>query len=681
MKKAACISIGLVIFICCFTDFAWSIKISLNIQKGEKITKTYVKHGVSCADYQYYYQKIVGKPSSITYDTISVIYRESSIFPTCQIDIKYSIQALPGVSSGVYPFTVHYIVYDSLNDHSFDFDFTIGIDVPDINITPKSFSMLNVEKSFNSPGPTPEGLAFDGTYLWNSDTVNDKIYKLDTSGKIVSSFNSPSVFPGGLAFDGTYIWNADFVYATIYKMDTSGKVITSFEFVGTSPEGLAFDGTYLWTVDSWDERIYKLTTSGEVVASFDSPTGVPGGLAFDGNHLWLSDWGDKRIYKIDTSGNIITVFDVPFISLEGLTFQGVHLWIADSYEGSINRLAIPYVGTTMHQTYTAKNNGISPLQISSVMVKGSNAAEFSIQNDTCSNQSLTSSETCTFDAVFSPTKEGEKSATIEITSNDPDTPILSIPINGRAEINTRLEMVKAFVTRFYQLCLSRDPDPAGLYNWITALLEYTLTGSDVAYGFVFSPEFLGKNTSDEDYLKVLYEAFFNRDPDPSGWDGWIAALKSGSSREEVLNGFIYATEFANLCEKYGILAFEDKSPKNPKEYIEAFVTRFYQLCLDRNPDPMGLETWTNNLLNQIQTGADVAHGFIDSKEFLEKNTTNEEYLTILYKAFFNRDPDSAGFSTWLAELNAGKDRGYVLDGFLYSQEFSELCKAYGINPY
>jgi hypothetical protein len=115
--------------------------------------------------------------------------------------------------------------------------------------------------------------------------------------------------------------------------------------------------------------------------------------------------------------------------------------------------------------------------------------------------------------------------------------------------------------------------------------------------------------------------------------------------------------------------------------VAGFVTRFYQLCLDRDPDQAGLNDWTNNLLNNILTGADVAHGFIDSKEFLEKNTTNEDYLTILYKAFFNRDPDTAGLNIWLAELVAGKDRGFVLDGFLYSQEFAELCEAYGINPY
>jgi hypothetical protein len=136
-------------------------------------------------------------------------------------------------------------------------------------------------------------------------------------------------------------------------------------------------------------------------------------------------------------------------------------------------------------------------------------------------------------------------------------------------------------------------------------------------------------------------------------------MQNGASREDVLKGFIYATEFAELCDEYGILAFKDVTPKTPREYIEAFVTRFYQLCLDRDPDATGLDGWTNDLLNQIQTGADVANGFIYGQEFIDKNTTNNEYLIILYKAFFNRDPDQAGWDVWLAELSSGKDRGYV----------------------
>jgi hypothetical protein len=70
--------------------------------------------------------------------------------------------------------------------------------------------------------------------------------------------------------------------------------------------------------------------------------------------------------------------------------------------------------------------------------------------------------------------------------------------------------VEAFVTRFYEECLGRSPEPAGLMFWVNSLIDGSKTGSDVARGFVKSTEFKNGNTSNEDYLKILYKAFFDR---------------------------------------------------------------------------------------------------------------------------------------------------------------------------
>jgi LCP family protein required for cell wall assembly len=115
--------------------------------------------------------------------------------------------------------------------------------------------------------------------------------------------------------------------------------------------------------------------------------------------------------------------------------------------------------------------------------------------------------------------------------------------------------------------------------------------------------------------------------------------------------------------------------------VEAFVTRFYQLCLDRQPDQDGLNKWVGVLLDGSKTGADVAQGFIFSAEFTAKNYNNETFVTILYKAFFNRDPDPGGFDAWVSRLNKGTTRQIVLDGFTHSQEFLDLCSSYGILPF
>jgi len=230
--------------------------------------------------------------------------------------------------------------------------------------------------------------------------------------------------------------------------------------------------------------------------------------------------------------------------------------------------------------------------------------------------------------------------------------------------------VEAFVTRFYQECLNRQPDQQGLDYWTNSLLAGILTGADVANGFVFSTEFTSLNTSNEDYLTVLYFAFFDRDPDSAGYNYWMSQLNSGVSRQDVLDGFIYAQEFYNLCYNYGISA----------NLVSAFVQRFYLQCLSRLPDLDGLSYWVNALFAGSQTGADVAAGFVFSPEFTSLNTSNADYLTVLYLAFFDRDPDSAGYNYWMSQLNSGVSREDALCGFINSAEFANLCNNYGINP-
>lgn len=112
--------------------------------------------------------------------------------------------------------------------------------------------------------------------------------------------------------------------------------------------------------------------------------------------------------------------------------------------------------------------------------------------------------------------------------------------------------VSAFVTRFYQTCLNRLPDPGGLASWTNGLLSGNLTGAQVAKGFIFSEELLSKNLSDDQFLNIMYSSFFNRPPDPGGQSGWLSVMSRGATRQYVLAGFVNSDEFKSLCEKYSI---------------------------------------------------------------------------------------------------------------------------------
>lgn len=112
--------------------------------------------------------------------------------------------------------------------------------------------------------------------------------------------------------------------------------------------------------------------------------------------------------------------------------------------------------------------------------------------------------------------------------------------------------IEAFVTRFYNFCLDRNPDQPGLENWVGHLQSGRLSGADVAERFIFSEEFLAKNLGNEEFLNIMYRSFFGREPDPEGYAGWLAQLRGGMSRKSVLARFVNSTEFGNLCSAYGI---------------------------------------------------------------------------------------------------------------------------------
>lgn len=109
-----------------------------------------------------------------------------------------------------------------------------------------------------------------------------------------------------------------------------------------------------------------------------------------------------------------------------------------------------------------------------------------------------------------------------------------------------------------------------------------------------------------------------------------------------------------------------------------FVGRLYSCVLDRQPEIDGTLYWMNQLYSFRQSGAEVAEGFIFSEEFKARNTNDTEFLTILYKTFFNREPDDEGMKFWKSKMFWYTTREEVAQGFIYSQEWADTCAEYGI---
>ena len=117
---------------------------------------------------------------------------------------------------------------------------------------------------------------------------------------------------------------------------------------------------------------------------------------------------------------------------------------------------------------------------------------------------------------------------------------------------------------------------------------------------------------------------------------------------------------------------------SPEDPVEAFVTRMYRVCLQREPDDAGLQGWVSALRSGQATGAQVAYGFYNSPEMIKRRLPNEQYIALAYVGIMGRQADTGGKAVWTAVLDSGMSYSCIISGFTRSQEFTNLCSSYGI---
>ncbi len=251
--------------------------------------------------------------------------------------------------------------------------------------------------------------------------------------------------------------------------------------------------------------------------------------------------------------------------------------------------------------------------------------------------------------------------------------VLSCPVIAADQIDE-------FVNRCYKVTFDREADSEGFAYWKETITSGKMDGSVVAYSFLFSPEYTGKKTSNEQYVTDLYMMFLGRDPDTEGYNFWVSQLKSGKNRKSVFAGFANSVEFYDLCCSYGITAgyFTDEFGLDRVNNVNLFVERLYKTCLGRIGDRDGQTFWVESLLLGNSTGISCAANFIRSAEYTSKGLNNVDYVKNLYPAFMGREADMDGLNYWVGLLSRRTTRDQVFEGFANSQEFSDICASYGI---
>ncbi|MEF2640107.1 MAG: DUF4214 domain-containing protein, partial [Lachnospiraceae bacterium] len=241
--------------------------------------------------------------------------------------------------------------------------------------------------------------------------------------------------------------------------------------------------------------------------------------------------------------------------------------------------------------------------------------------------------------------------------------------------------VKGFVNRLYKNILGRNADEAGLNAWVKVLNEGKEGGSETVANFVFSKEYESRKVSDEEFVTTMYKTILGRNPDKAGLDAWVSKLTTGMTRRYVVAGFTNSDEFAKLCKSYGIKvgSFVSNEIADQNDMATSFVSRLYTQVLGRKWDRDGLNAWTAQLVNHETGAGQLSKGFFFSQELLKKNLTSREFVTLCYRTYLDRNPDQAGLDAWVKLMNEGSSMEEILDGFIGSQEFTNMCARYGID--
>lgn len=103
------------------------------------------------------------------------------------------------------------------------------------------------------------------------------------------------------------------------------------------------------------------------------------------------------------------------------------------------------------------------------------------------------------------------------------------------------------IVRLYAAVLNRAPDKSGFDYWLGRLRAGQSLES-IADGFLGSSEFLGDTSglSNAEFITLLYQNVFIRNPDGPGLRYWVEQLDGGLSRANVLVFFSNGPEFITL---------------------------------------------------------------------------------------------------------------------------------------
>lgn len=370
--------------------------------------------------------------------------------------------------------------------------------------TPSGGGKRNGQAARNTNSDIPIGIAVSANgNIFVLDSTYSTISEYDSDGGSVSTWSSYTfVSPKAIALDlsnNVYVSeSANFNSVSVYDNITQNSVRTIGQGTGTAPGffstpwGVAVDNIKnVYVADFGNHRIQKFDSLGNFIKTWGN-IGIgdgnflgPKSLAIDASaNIYVVDAGNNRIQKFDSAGTFLEKWgtsgelDAPWgiaVNSSGAVYVSdfhndriqVYTKISNDpiifvsankqpiYPGQLNYL---FGSSSLLSTNTAEftiyNFGApnSILQLGNstyfMTVTGVNASEFVVTPPT--NVSIAAGDSVKFTVSFVPGSLGNRIATLEIPTNDPQALNLRISLGGAGRLITQTivgfgPLVKNFV--------------------------------------------------------------------------------------------------------------------------------------------------------------------------------------------------------------------------------------------
>jgi YVTN family beta-propeller protein len=201
-----------------------------------------------------------------------------------------------------------------------------------------------VDTLSSSLGAGPQGIATDGAFIWTANSsAPASVSRVEPNSGVTTTVTAAFSRPVGILFDGANIWVTDSGDNKLKKLDTTGNVIQSVP-TGQSPWFPVFDGSNIWVPNHDNNSVTVVRARDGMVLATLTGNGLngPGQAAFDGQRLLVTNAGvGANSVSLWKAADLTPIGNVPTglgRNPYGACSDGINFWITLIGVGQLARL-------------------------------------------------------------------------------------------------------------------------------------------------------------------------------------------------------------------------------------------------------------------------------------------------------------------------------------------------------